>query len=248
MERLIEMQKKIESLVLGSLRGCPKPRRVVGLDAAYSRKYGGVGIAALTTYDDSRLIDYAVALGEPELPYIPGLLAFREAPLLYTALQRLEEKGYNYDVVIVDGHGVSHPRHTGIASHIGLALGKPSIGVAKRRLYGIQVLALSPYCKPREPCIIGALYEKYGAPRLLAYIVRTATGSRIYVSPGANIAPRCALAITLHLLKCRPLPAPTYFADKLSKKIARSLDSGTLTPQQLKGSGLDRYITQSKRA
>jgi deoxyribonuclease V len=237
--RLVKIQRLIEDRVLSTISGpveLPENPLIVGLDAAYSRRYGGVGVAALVTLEGS-LITYSVSLGEPRLPYIPGLLAFREAPLLYTALHKLLREN-RVDVIIVDGHGVSHPRHTGIASHIGIAINKPSIGVAKKRLYGREEVG-NKECEP-PPCVAGYLVE---AGHRLAAIIRTRTGSRIYVSPGAHITLEQAVNIVLENLGKRPLPAATYHADKISKRIARLLDRGSLTPRDLRSKKLTDFTS-----
>jgi len=235
---LIRIQRLIEKRALDTIKPAnldPEHFTALGLDAAYSRRYGGVAAAVLTD-SGGALLEQAVALGEPPIPYIPGLLAFREAPLLYTALQQIQK---HYDVVFVDGHGISHPRHTGIATHIGLALAKPSIGVAKKRLYGVEK-PLGAACD-EKPCIEAVLLDPNTGDQLAA-VIRVPTGSKIYVSPGAYITLHQAVETTLRLLQRRhPLPAPTYHADKLSKKIARALDRGTLTPQMLRGRGLEAF-------
>jgi deoxyribonuclease V len=248
--RLVEIQKRIGAKVLESLKPLPsEPRVFVGVDAAYSRKYGGVAVAAVVDHA-GRLVAFSVAVGEPPLEYIPGLLAFREAPLFYAALQGLD---VDFDVLVVDGHGLSHPRHAGIASHMGLALGKPSIGVAKKKLYG-RVKSLD---KPK-PLGDGVLLEGYiveerGSPMELAAIVRSPTGRRLYISPGAHITLDEAVNIVARLLGREfSLPAPTYYADKLSKMIARQLDRGHVTPEKLKTKSLpitlDMYLHSPSHA
>jgi len=238
--RLVKIQKQLEKLVLQSIehrrRKTSDYTYCLGLDAAYSRRYGGIGVAVLLD-KEKRVVDRGVAVGEPGIPYIPGLLAFREAPILYAAayplLERLTQKAM---IIFVDGHGVSHPRHTGIASHIGLALAAPSIGVAKKRLYGREV-RYADDCAPK-PCILGHLEDN---EMKLAAIIKTYTGSSIYVSPGAHISYVEAVRITLQCLERRPLPEPTYIADKLSKRIARDLDKGRITPASLKR-GVTSYL------
>lgn len=236
--KLIEIQKNISYKALGSLRPPGyAPRLVVGLDAAYSRIYGGVAVAVIIDYASGSLLDYSVAIGEPRLEYIPGLLAFREAPLFYTALQGL---GREYDLLVIDGHGISHPRKAGIATHIGLALGKPSIGVAKKKLYGNKAFIKKPDECNTHPCTIGYVTDPETGEKL-AYMVLPNKRSRapIYISPGANIDLETALKIVTSMLKSTRLPLPTYHADKISKHIARLLDRGVLKPNQLKG-GLGR--------
>ncbi|MDP6924787.1 MAG: endonuclease V [Candidatus Scalindua sp.] len=79
------------------------------------------------------MIEAVTASGKVDFPYIPGLLSFRESPILLKAFARIKS---NPDVVILDAQGIAHPRGIGLASHIGLLLGKPSIGCAKTRLIG----------------------------------------------------------------------------------------------------------------
>lgn len=174
-------------------------------------------------------------------------MAFREAALFYAAMQGLKHR--SYDVIVVDGHGVSHPRHAGIATHIGLALSKPSIGVAKKKLYGILKMVRSRESCRDFPCIIGELIDKKRSDLVLAYAVipKSRDKNPIYVSPGAYISLDDAYRVISLMLEKSPskLPCPTYYADKLSKKIARSLDAGILSPRSLKlrpGSTLDRYL------
>jgi len=231
--RLVAIQRLIESRVIRSIeeaKPITRPRLFVGLDAAYSRKYGGVGAAVIVS-EDCSMSKYSLALGQPDIPYIPGLLAFREAPILYAALYPLLPSIRGASAVLfVDGHGVSHPRHTGIASHMGLALSMPSVGVAKKRLYGREHPFASTCTVP--PCVDGYLLED---GRRIAAIIRTKTGSKIYVSPGAYISLDDAVRLSLACLGPRRLPAPTYYADRLSKRVARGLDRGELSPTHLQG-------------
>ncbi len=191
---------------------------VVGLDVAYSKKYGGVGVAVAYDITKGRVITWSAAVGEPAFPYIPGFLAFREAPVLYAAILELEA---SYDAIIVDGHGIAHPRRAGIASHIGAALGKPSIGVAKKRLVGKEV-------KENEMAYLVHLGEKVA-------IVIEHGRRRLYVSPGCCINLESAYMLVKRLLKTGfSLPLPTYYADKISKELARKLDRGALRPHDVR--------------
>lgn len=231
-EKLIDVQKRIAERALDTIKPLRvTPKYVVGLDVAYSRIYGGVAVAALVDFESKQLVDYSVAVGEPRLEYIPGLLAFREAPLLYTALQSL---GHDFDLVVVDGHGISHPRRAGIATHIGLALGKPSIGVAKKKLYGHEIRVREASQCIEYPCTVGCLVDESGYK--LAYLVVPNKRSRtpIYVSPGASIDLDSALRVATEMMLGTKLPLPTHYADRISKHIARQLDRGVLKPSQLK--------------
>ncbi len=210
-----------------------KTSYVIGLDAAYSKRYGGVGVAVLASVQEKRVIDIGISVGEPAIPYIPGLLAFREAPLLYTAFFDISTReGFlpEETIIIVDGHGISHPRRAGIATHIGVALRIPSIGVAKKRLYG------------KEVCSAGNCYLVDENNEKIAAII-TSRRRRLYVSPGYAVPLIEAVKIIASLLTSSQfLPFPLYLADKFSKKIARGLDGGAYTPSQLKSRGLGAWF------
>ena len=111
-----------------------KVSSVAGADVSYSKR-GAEGIAAMVvlSYPGLDLLDKAFAVGKVSFPYIPGLLSFREAPLLIGVFQRLQRPP---DVILYDGQGIAHPRSFGLASHMGLLLDLPSIGCAKEKLVG----------------------------------------------------------------------------------------------------------------
>src|SRR5579863_8100297 len=92
--------------------------------------YAGV---VLFRRSDWSVVERRGAVGESRLPYIPGLLSFREAPVLLEAFRRLEHRP---DVAIIDGQGIAHPRRLGIAAHLGLWLQLPCVGCAKSKLCG----------------------------------------------------------------------------------------------------------------
>jgi len=140
-------------------------------------------------------------------PYIPGFLAFREVPNLINTYETLKVKP---DLIMVDGHGISHPRGLGIASHLGVILNKPTIGVAKSILVG----------KYKEPCKIKGCKEiVYFNNKAVAYALRSKNNSDvIFVSPGHLIDLDSALSIVLKTLKNYKLPEPTRIADYYSRK------------------------------
>lgn len=77
--------------------------------------------------------------GSVTIPYVPGYLAFREAPLIFRALKRLSRVSLKESVLMINGHGIAHPRRFGIASHVGVVLDLPSIGVAEKLLAGEEI-------------------------------------------------------------------------------------------------------------
>ncbi len=109
-------------------------RFIAGVDISGIRtSEPAAGAAILLSFPDLRLVERSIVEGTLEFPYVPGLLSFREAPLMLEALRGLKTEP---DIVIVEGHGKAHPRGLGIASHVGLIVGKPTIGFAKSRLVG----------------------------------------------------------------------------------------------------------------
>lgn len=196
-------EKVFKSLENPSLLDLDNIRYVVGVDAAYSKGLM-YGVAVLVDYCSGKLIRYSVVKKKPPIPYVPGLLAFREAPAYISAVRKL---GILPDIIVVDGHGVSHPRGLGIASHIGLVLDVPSIGVAKKKLYG-------------------EVREEDGEVYLYAHGLRAAKivshcGQTLYISMGYKISLDDAWRIIRRMLTPRyKLPIPTALADRISKEIA----------------------------
>ena len=188
-------------------------RVVAGLDVAYKRgSHGedvGVGVAVALSYPSLRPIACEAVARVVCVPYVPGLLAFREMAVLAPALARLLRR-VSVDLVVVDGHGVAHPRRAGIATHVGVVFDLPSIGVAKRRLYG------------REKTVGGAslLVDDEGRP--IATIIERGR-SRIYVSPGHRVSVRSSARLVKTMLRRGRLPEPTRVADSLTKSLKRTI-------------------------
>jgi len=202
--KAIELQKYLSKLVIkeGKLTNL---RSIVGLDVSYV-KGKGLAVAALVNYPSLTLREYVVVVGEVPIPYIPGLLAFREAPLLIKAYEKL---GADADLLIVDGHGITHPRKFGIASHIGVVLDLPSIGAAKKILVG-RVIKI----KDRE------YLEVDGE---LGALVVGSGKKRVYLSIGHKVSLREIEYLAPTLFKGHELPEPTYIADLISKRERRRL-------------------------
>ena len=106
-------------------------RTVAGIDASY-REIGRAAVVVLS-YPDLELIDQATAEAEVAFPYVPGLLSFRETPVVLAAFAQLRVRP---DLLMLDGQGIAHPRRFGIACHVGLLTDTPAIGVAKSVLTG----------------------------------------------------------------------------------------------------------------
>ena len=180
-------------------------RLVAGVDLSYTRLAQGeyaTGVIVLLDYPSLTPIEVRVGYAKPPIPYIPGLLAFREAPAAYAAYTRLEHKP---DLLVVDGHGRSHPRRAGIATHLGVALDTPSIGVAKKRLTG-------------EPCPYNNLPALCISGEPVAILHRVSQKRSIYVSVGHRVSLQTAYTLVKRMIRHRrSLPEPTYIADRLTK-------------------------------
>lgn len=180
-------------------------RWVAGLDAAFSRD-GRTCIGGVVVWDatEKRVLESHVARVPVTFPYIPGLLSFREAPALLSALKKVECVP---DLLICDGQGLAHPRRFGIACHIGLWCDLPTIGCAKSRLVG-QHEPLRLVRGNRVPLSDGG--EVIGA------VLCTRNGVKpVFVSVGHKIQLETAIDCVLSCCTQYRLPEPVRLADKL---------------------------------
>jgi len=183
-------------------------RRVAGVDVSASRFDPARRVHAavvLLAWPSLEPLDRATASAEASLPYIPGLLAFREAPAVLAALARLAAPP---DLLFVDGHGIAHPRRCGIACHLGVTLDLPSIGVAKSRLLG-EAPPLGPAPGASVPVTEGG--EVVGA------LLRTrARANPLHVSIGHRLSLATALELVRAAQRGHRLPEPTRLAHRLA--------------------------------
>jgi deoxyribonuclease V len=180
---------------------------VGGVDVAYGRRGGdaqvGVVVLELATLT---LLDRISAIVPVDFPYVPGFLSFREAPAAIAALDRLSVQP---DILICDGHGIAHPRRLGFASHLGLYLDRPTIGVAKSRLCGTHD---PPGSRRGDWTPLVDHGEEIGR------VLRSRAGCNpIYVSIGHRISLESAMRLVQACITRYRLPEPTRLADKLSK-------------------------------
>ena len=138
-ESAAHLQESLAKLVAIQVDDGSIPKLVCGLDAAYSDS-SGVGVAAVVDLVTGREVETAHSKLEGLVPYFPGLFGFREGPLLLEATSKLRSSP---DMFIVEGHGLAHPRRFGLACHVGVALNKPTVGVARKLLYGKEIEDLS---------------------------------------------------------------------------------------------------------
>jgi len=188
-------------------------RLVVGADMAIAPD-GGRCIAAVVLWDmrERIMLEQHVAVCELRFPYVPGLLSFREAPAVLATLRKLKRTP---DVLMCDGHGLAHPRRFGIACHVGVIVGLPTIGCAKSRLVGEQE---DP---ARER---GARTSLLHQGRIIGTVLRTRTGVKpVFVSVGHRIDLGLAEQIVFDCAVRYRLPEPTRLADRLAAEAKRAL-------------------------
>jgi deoxyribonuclease V len=188
------------------------PRSVAGLDVAYET--GGERLAAAVVVLDPasfEVLESVSVTGRAALDYRPGLFAFRELPPLVEALERLTTVP---DLLVCDGQGVAHPRRFGLASHLGVRTGLPSIGVAKQPLIGT-------WDAPAEPR--GSWSPLKDGDEVVGRVLRSQTGVRpVFVSVGHRIDLRMASDLVLRLSPSHRLPETTRLADHLARQALKA--------------------------
>lgn len=200
------LQKKLRGeVVLTPLKG--DIRYVGGCDISMNLYSTHVfaGFVVLS-YPDLKLVDHAVVEDTVVFPYIPGLLSFREIPPLLKAWEKLMIKP---DIICVDGVGVAHPRRMGIATHLGLALDMPTIGVAKSLLTGT-------YEQPDSAKGSSSLLlDRYNPEDVLGIVLRTKENVKpIFISPGYKVTLEDAERIVRSCVRNYRIPEPTRLAHK----------------------------------
>jgi deoxyribonuclease V len=178
-----------------------KIRSVGGVDVHYFGTVG-IGAVAVVDYDSLEQTEFQVATCEVKMPYIPTLLSFREIPPAMAAIKKLTIQP---DVFLVDAQGYAHPFRCGFASHLGLALGKPTVGAAKSRLIG------TPIEKDGKTLLLDK-------DEVIGEVVTTKQGAKpIYVSIGHMVSLQTAVEIAKHCTKGR-IPEPLLQAHNLAAK------------------------------
>ncbi len=169
------------------------------------------GLAAFVIVDfkTGRIVEENIISGIVDFPYIPTFLAYRELPLLLKGFENLKNKA---DIYIIDGQGIAHPRGLGIASHFGVVLDVPSIGVAKSLLFG-------RYREP-DPRRFTPLYSKHSG-EIIGWVIRPSKGKKmLFVSPGHKVSVNTSLKIVLEFLR-RKWEIPTFLAHNLLQRERR---------------------------
>jgi len=216
-----------------------KIRTVAGLDASFvltgsqalKKRRGhwdrlreancAIGGVVMYRFPEMDELERVYAIRPLEFPYVPGLLSFREIPVLLEALRKLREMP---GLLFCDAQGYAHPRRMGLASHLGVVLDRPSIGCAKSLLIGAH--AALP---EKQGSWVPLLDEKSDGERIGA-VVRTRAGVQpIYVSQGHRVSLETAVRLTLAVTDGFRIPQPTRDADHFAGEVKRELLQGHLS-------------------
>jgi deoxyribonuclease V len=197
----IAVQRELASLVV--CQGSPgRVRRVAGVDCSVDRvEKRGTGAVVVLSYPELEVIETAVAEAPLTFPYVPGLLSFRETPVLREAFRKIAGP---IDLLLVDGQGYAHPRRFGSACHLGLLLDVPAIGCAKSRLLG-------EHAEPGRAA--GSRSDLIDKGEVIGSVLRTRAAVKpLFVSSGHRIGLAEAEAWVLRCCRGYRLPEPTRLA------------------------------------
>jgi deoxyribonuclease V len=201
----IQIQKSlIKRIVLKTTFS--KVRTIGGGDVSYQKEEALLfGAMVVLSFPKLEILETATAVGRIPFPYIPGLLSFREGPILIKAFQKLKTRP---DLMIFDGQGVAHPRGMGLAAHLGLWLNLPSIGCAKTPLVG-------EFTIPRPSKGSFELIQRGGKD--VGAVLRTKDKVKpVFVSPGHAIDLATSIRIILGSCQGFRIPEPLRYAHHLS--------------------------------
>lgn len=179
--------------------------KVGGVDQAFQE--GHVYSGFVVTDKSSRELEKKCASTKIKFPYIPGLLAFREIPPILKVWQKVEARP---QLLLVDGHGIAHPRKLGLASHVGLALDVPTVGVAKSVLVG-------EYEKPEA--VGEASNLRFDGETLGKVLKSKKNCNPIFVSPGHRVSVETSLETVKKCLRNHKLPEPLFRAHQYANEI-----------------------------
>lgn len=192
-----EQQKLSAQVVLQD--GFKKVETIAGIDQAY---FGTDVISCIVVCASKTMevLETQTARKQALVPYKPGFLAYREMPAMVEAYHRLQQSP---DVILVDGHGIAHPRRFGLASHFGLVVNKPTIGVAKSLVTGTLEQG-----------------KIYVGSELRGFALKTKEhATPLYISPGHLVGVGTALKVVRDCIRPpHKLPEPLHLAHRCAKK------------------------------
>ncbi len=190
--------------------------QVAGIDVGFEQNNTITRAAVVVLdYPSLELREWSIARQPTRFPYVPGLLSFREIPTVLDAMAKLSSLP---DLLLCDGQGIAHPRRLGIASHLGLLLDLPAIGVGKSRLIG-------SYTEPSEEK--GAWSPLYDGDEEIGCVLRSRKGVKpLFISPGHRISLTSARQWVMNCLTRYRLPETTRWAHRLASGDLTTFNAG----------------------
>jgi len=200
-------QLRLSQKIIAEDRLPQKINRIAGVDVSYTDEVA-IGAVAVLDFESLELLERQTATREVKFPYVPTLLSFREIPPAVACIKKLK---LTPDVLLADGQGIAHPYRCGFASHLGLAIGKPTIGVAKSRLIG-------------KPTTIAEQVFLVQKGQIIGSVITTKEGSKpVYVSVGHLTSLGTAAKIAKHCVRNSRLPEPLLQAHKIASEEKRKV-------------------------
>jgi len=208
-EKLRRLQERIAKKVILKDKLSTSIKTIAGFDLAFSND-NAIVTGVVLGYKSLEVKEIKMMETELPFPYIPTFLTFREGPPIMKVYKKLKIKP---DVVMINGQGIAHPILCGIASHVGVLLDKPSIGVAQSRLVG----------KYEKPIKVGDYSSIKYQNKKVGYAYKSKENCKpIIVSPGHRVSVDRALKITKNCIKNHKLPEPIFLAHSIANKIINS--------------------------
>ena len=203
----VGLQNKLKKKIKLKKYSSYMPKLIAAADVAF-KKDKAYGVVVVLNYPSFEIVEQVLKTAKISYPYIPGLLTFREGPVLEKCFNVLKIEP---EIILFDGQGIAHPRNMGLATHLGILLDKPTIGCAKTRLFG-------NYTEPEKiPGSFSYLLDNRG--RKIGAVLRTRNNVKpVYVSPGHNTDIASSIRIILMCTKGYRLPQPLRLAHQLTKK------------------------------
>jgi deoxyribonuclease V len=207
----VGIQERLRLRIVQTGTDTARIRYIAGADAAYTRTMVCAAVSVLT-YPGLSVSETRFSSAPAAFPYIPGLLAFREGPAILEAYSRLE---ISPDLLLLNGHGYAHPERFGLASHIGVILDLPTIGVAQRLMTGTAAM-------PKEAR--GSAEPVLDRNEVIGMAVRTVAGEKpVFVSAGHRMEPGSAVALVLSATRSHRITEPLWQADRASRECRKRL-------------------------
>lgn len=209
LEKLRDTQRRIASKILIEDLFEKPIKTVTGFDLAF---FNNRAITAAVTldYETFEVAEEKATVENVQFPYIPTFLSFREGPPIINLTKKLEKKP---EILMINSQGIAHPLFCGCASHVGVLINKPTIGVAGSRLCGEYS------SKPEE---VGEWVPLNYKGRLVGAVLLTREGCNpIFVSPGHRITLKTAVEVVKHLVRGYKFPEPIRLAHNLANKVRR---------------------------